>query len=50
MLVLHALYSHYRLTGRRLEVSLVEILIHDVIDTHPDVLNSVRKAKRIPFV
>jgi hypothetical protein len=43
MLVLHALYSHYRLAGRRLEVSLVKVLVHDVIDTYPDVLNRLKR-------
>ena len=50
MLVLHTLNSHYRFTGGWLEVFLVKVIVHDVIDTHPDVLNSVRKTKRIPFV
>jgi hypothetical protein len=45
MLILHTLYSHYRLTGGWLEVFLVKVLVHDVIDTHPDILKRVRKAK-----
>ena len=49
MLVFHTLYSHYRLTGGRLEVFLIKVLVHDIIDTHADVLNRVRKAIRIPF-
>ena len=46
MLILQALYSNYGLTRRRLEVSLVEVLVHNVIDTHRDILSRVSYAKK----